>query len=50
MKRPRRIDQVIPTIVGRDAVGNHTFEAEAVLRSLGFTSEIFAERDRKSVV
>jgi len=44
MKRPRRIDQVIPTIVGRDAVGNHTFEAEAVLRSLGFTSEIFAER------
>ena len=37
-----RIDQVIPTIVERDAVSAHTFEAQRVLRDLGFDSEIFA--------
>lgn len=37
-----RIDQVIPTIVERDAVSAHTFEAQRVLRELGAESEIFA--------
>jgi glycosyltransferase involved in cell wall biosynthesis len=41
-KRPRRIDQVLPSIVGRDAVSHHTLEAQRVLRSLGFVSEIYA--------
>ncbi len=40
--RPVRIDQVIPSIVERDAVSYHTLEAQRVLRSLGFVSEIFA--------
>jgi len=40
--RPVRFDQVIPSIVERDAVSNHTFEAQRVLRSMGFVSEIFA--------
>jgi glycosyltransferase involved in cell wall biosynthesis len=38
---PERIDQVIPSIVERDAVSYHTLEAQSVLRSLGFQSEIF---------
>ncbi|MGH9293273.1 MAG: glycosyltransferase [Acidimicrobiales bacterium] len=37
-----RFDQVIPSIVERDAVSHHTLEAQAVLRSMGFVSEIFA--------
>ena len=40
--RPVRIDQVIPSIVERDAVSHHTLEAQRVLRSMGFASEIFA--------
>lgn len=40
--RPVRIDQVIPSIVERDAVSHHTLEAQRVLRSLGFVSEIFS--------
>ncbi|HKH88416.1 MAG TPA: glycosyltransferase [Acidimicrobiales bacterium] len=40
--RPVRIDQVIPSIVERDAVSYHTLEAQRVLRSMGFVSEIFA--------
>ncbi len=43
MAPPARIDQVLPSIVGRDAIGHHTLEAQRVLRSLGFVSEIFAE-------
>lgn len=38
-----RIDQVIPTIVMRDAVSNHTFEAQRVLRGLGLESDIYAQ-------
>jgi hypothetical protein len=30
--RPVRIDQVIPSIVERDAVSHHTLEAQHVLR------------------
>lgn len=40
--RPERIDQVIPSIVEHDAVSNHTFEAQRLLREMGFESEIFA--------
>lgn len=40
--RPVRVDQVIPSIVERDAVSRHTLEAQRVLRSMGFVSEIFA--------
>jgi glycosyltransferase involved in cell wall biosynthesis len=40
--RPVRIDQVIPSIVERDAVSHHTVEAQRVLRAMGFVSEIFA--------
>jgi glycosyltransferase involved in cell wall biosynthesis len=40
--RPVRIDQVIPSIVERDAVSGHTLEVQHILRSLGFVSEIFA--------
>ncbi|MGH9171886.1 MAG: glycosyltransferase family 4 protein [Acidimicrobiales bacterium] len=41
-KRPVRIDQVIPSIVERDAVSRHTMEAQKLLRSMGYVSEIFA--------
>ena len=37
-----RIDQVIPTIVERDAVSTHTLEAQRVLRDLGAPSDIYA--------
>lgn len=40
--RPEAIHQVIPAIVEHDAVGNHTFEAQRLLRELGFASEIYA--------
>jgi glycosyltransferase involved in cell wall biosynthesis len=39
--QPRRIDQVIPSIVEHDAVSNHTFEAQRLLREMGFESEIY---------
>lgn len=40
--RPEAIDQVIPAIVEQDAVSNHTFEAQRLLREMGFSSEIYA--------
>jgi glycosyltransferase involved in cell wall biosynthesis len=40
--RPVRIDQVIPSIVERDAVSHHTLEGQRVLRSMGYVSEIYA--------
>ncbi|MGA2531173.1 MAG: glycosyltransferase family 4 protein [Acidimicrobiales bacterium] len=40
--RPVRIDQIIPSIVERDAVSHHTLEAQRVLHSMGFVSEIYA--------
>ena len=39
---PRRVDQLIPSIIEHDAVSNHTFEAQRLLREMGFESEIFA--------
>lgn len=41
-QRPVRIDQIIPSIVERDAVSHHTLEAQQVLHSMGFVSEIYA--------
>ena len=41
MRRPQRIDQVIPSVVEHDAVSNHTFEAQAQLRAMGYDSEIY---------
>jgi glycosyltransferase involved in cell wall biosynthesis len=38
----RRIDQVIPAIIEHDAVSNHTFEAQRLLREMGYDSEIYA--------
>jgi glycosyltransferase involved in cell wall biosynthesis len=40
--RPTRIDQVIPSIIEHDAVSNHTFVAQRLLREMGFVSEIYA--------
>jgi glycosyltransferase involved in cell wall biosynthesis len=40
--RPVRIDQIIPSIVERDAVSHHALEAQKVLHSMGFVSEIYA--------
>ncbi len=42
MSLPSRIDQVIPAIIEHDAVSNHTFEAQRLLREMGFDSEIYA--------
>jgi glycosyltransferase involved in cell wall biosynthesis len=39
---PGRIDQIIPAIVEHDAVSNHTFEAQRLLRGLGFDSDVYA--------
>ena len=41
-KRPTRIDQIIPSIIEHDAVSNHTFAAQRLLREMGFLSDIFA--------
>ncbi|MGB9111607.1 MAG: glycosyltransferase [Acidimicrobiales bacterium] len=41
-RRPARIDQIIPAIVEHDAVSNHTFSAQRLLREMGFQSEIYA--------
>jgi glycosyltransferase involved in cell wall biosynthesis len=37
-----RVDQLIPAIIEHDAVSNHTFEAQRLLRAMGFASEIYA--------
>jgi glycosyltransferase involved in cell wall biosynthesis len=40
---PARIDQVIPSIVERDAVSYHALEVQALLQDLGFASAIFSD-------
>lgn len=40
--RPKRIDQIIPSIIEHDAVSNHTFGAQRLLQKMGFVSEIYA--------
>ena len=37
----RRIDQVIPTLASRDAIGGHVVQLRDLLRSRGFQSDIF---------
>jgi len=38
---PMRIDQVLPSLVARDAIGLHTLEVRELLRSEGFRSDIY---------
>ncbi len=37
----RRIDQVIPTLASRDAIGGHVLQLRDLLRSRGFASDIY---------
>jgi glycosyltransferase involved in cell wall biosynthesis len=39
----RRVDQLLPTLSGEDAIGTHVLHTQALLRERGFTSEVFAE-------
>ncbi len=43
MRRPTRIDQIIPSIIEHDAVSDHTFAVKRVLTEMGFQSEIYAQ-------
>jgi len=38
-----RIDQIIPSIVQYDAVSNHTFAMQKILKEMGFASEIYVD-------
>lgn len=38
---PSRIDQVIPTLASRDAIGRHTLQVRDLLREMGFASDIY---------
>jgi glycosyltransferase involved in cell wall biosynthesis len=40
--KPQRVDQIIPSIIEHDAVSNHTFHAQYLLREMGYESEIYA--------
>jgi hypothetical protein len=37
----RRIDQVIPSLASRDAIGGHVLQLQGLLRERGFESDIF---------
>jgi glycosyltransferase involved in cell wall biosynthesis len=37
----RRIDQVIPSLASRDAIGGHVLQLQELLRSRGFASDIY---------
>lgn len=37
----KRIDQVIPTFAGRDAIGSHSLEVRQLLRDAGYASNIY---------
>ena len=39
--RPKRIDQVIPSLASRDAIGNHTLQVRGLLQEMGFASDIY---------
>jgi len=41
--RPSRIDQVVPSFGGRDAIGAHILHLRDVLRDLGFQSDIWCK-------
>ena len=48
MSRIDTIHQFVPTLGSGDAVGQHTLQVQALLRDLGFKSEIYAERSTLS--
>ncbi len=50
MSDTARIDQVIPTLAGRDAIGQHTLQLRDLLRSLGFASDIYFENASADVL
>jgi glycosyltransferase involved in cell wall biosynthesis len=37
----QRIDQVVPTLAGRDAIGRHTLQVRRLLRRMGLASEVY---------
>jgi glycosyltransferase involved in cell wall biosynthesis len=39
--RPTRIDQVVPSFAGRDAIGIHILHVRDLLRDMGFASDIY---------
>ena len=39
--KPTRIDQVVPSFAGRDAIGIHILHVRELLRDLGFASDIY---------
>jgi glycosyltransferase involved in cell wall biosynthesis len=47
--RPEAIHQFIPTLAPRDAIGAHTLQVRALLRDMGFGSEIFAGEARSEM-
>ena len=47
--RPEAIHQFIPTLAPRDAIGAHTLQVRALLRDMGFASEIFAGEARSEM-
>jgi len=47
--RPEAIHQFIPTLAPRDAIGAHTLQVRALLRDMGFVSEIFAGEARSEM-
>jgi glycosyltransferase involved in cell wall biosynthesis len=41
--RPQRIDQVVPSFGGRDAIGTHILHLRDLLRDLGFESDVWCK-------
>lgn len=44
--RPEAIHQFVPTLAPRDAIGAHALQVQALLREMGFRSELFAGEAR----
>ena len=40
--RPSRIDQIVPSFAGRDAIGTHVLHTRDVLRQAGYRSDVWA--------
>jgi glycosyltransferase involved in cell wall biosynthesis len=47
--RPEAIHQFVPTLAPRDAIGAHALNVRALLRDMGFDSEIFAGEARSEL-
>jgi glycosyltransferase involved in cell wall biosynthesis len=47
--RPEAIHQFVPTLAPRDAIGAHALHVRALLRDMGFGSEIFAGEARSEL-